>query len=64
MLNKKVINYKVIDQVELYNFDTKLTFIKLHIKIVYCFIPTLFQTIRCFSFLYMVSMIHLNIMFI
>jgi hypothetical protein len=43
MLNKKVINYKVIDQVELYNFDTKLTFIKLHIKLYIVLYPLYFK---------------------
>ena len=30
--NKNFINYKVLDLVELYNFDIKFVFIRLHLK--------------------------------
>ena len=30
--NKKFINYKVLDLVELYNFDINFVFIQLHLK--------------------------------
>jgi hypothetical protein len=32
ILNKKFINYKVLDLVELYNFDITFVFIQLHLK--------------------------------
>ena len=30
--NEKVINYKVVDLIEIYNFDIKFVFIRLYLK--------------------------------
>ena len=38
ILNEKVINYKVLDLVILYNFDTKFDFIQDHMKILWFFV--------------------------
>jgi hypothetical protein len=32
VLNKKLLNYKVLNLVETYNFDTKYVFIRIHMK--------------------------------
>ena len=36
-LNEKVVNYKILDLIKIYNFGTKFVFIRDHMKIVMIF---------------------------